>query len=172
MFWSTVLSYLFLAATAGASPVSRCECVTSPTTEADRKAAVRRDLEAANVVFVGTAGDLIDTGDSVGRRFRVEGVWKGSPGAEVVLSIMLKSGGNSCWYMPSVGRHLVFATKDSSGWFIARSCESTGPIESRAEASHFLKDLCSTTDLCNKKSMSLSAEQLPNPDNSREMTIE
>jgi hypothetical protein len=166
-----VLVYSFLAAIAGGSPITRCECVVFPTTEADRKAAVRQDLEAADVVFVGTAEEVVDTGDTVGRRFRVEQVWKGSPGPEVVLPIIIKSGGNSCWYMPNSGRHLVFATKDSSGWFIARSCGSTGPIEKRAEASGFLKELCSSTELCRNKSVSFGADQLPNLACSRQRRV-
>ena len=173
MLRSTLFAYALLAITAGDAPIRRCDCVVFPTSEADRKASVRRDLEAADVVFVGTVdGGLVDTGNSLGRRLKVNQVWKGSPGPEAVLSLILRNAGSFCWYMPDSGQHLVFASKDSSGWFTAYSCGSTGPIADRAEASGFLKELCQSTTLCGKKGPSLVAEQLPNAACSRRRLVQ
>lgn len=62
MSLSSVVILTFLALSSG-SP-SRCECVTFPTTEADRLATVRRELQESDTVFVGTMADVVDTGNS------------------------------------------------------------------------------------------------------------
>jgi hypothetical protein len=157
--FSSVVILIFLAFSSGGS--SRCECVTFPTTEADRLASVRRELQQADAVFVGTIADLVDTGNSVGRRVNVNHVWKGTPDKEAVLAIMLRGSGNSCWYSPQSGQHLIFAQRDSSGWMTAYSCGSTGPIGDRAEVSRFLKDLCQNTELCGKKEPQIRTDKLP-----------
>jgi hypothetical protein len=149
--WKAVFAFSILAVATVTVPRPICDCVVFPSTEAERLAKTRRDLQAADAVFVGTMGDLVDSGNSLGRRVEVNQVWKGAPGKDVVLAMVLRNTGSFCWYMPESGQHLIFASRDSSGWWIAQSCASTGPISERAEASRFLKQLCQDSELCSQK---------------------
>ena len=118
---------------AAARPALGCMCAPSPgaLTPEEARAALVKDFNEAFAVFTGEVVEI----DIFIVKFRVDKLWKGSLGDEVVMptGAIKGEGGmysvSSCDYTFKRGEsYLVFAYGDSAEKMQARACTRTKPL--------------------------------------------
>lgn len=128
----TAFAVLALCLAAAGSALG-CVCVLSPKalTPEEARAALVRDFNEAFAVFTGE----VVGGDTFKVKFKVDKVWKGNLGDEVVMptgAIKLDDGMysiSSCDYTFERGvSYLIFAYGDSAEKMQARACTRTKPL--------------------------------------------
>jgi hypothetical protein len=110
--WLGLLLFVGALVAVGARPAHACSCVVTT---------VLHDFRAADAVFTGTTGPLVD-GLAVTRRVDVHDVYKGSPADVITLNSGQEGpngAGNSCNIDLPEGQELVFfAAGAGSSWGI------------------------------------------------------
>lgn len=118
---------------AAAGSALGCVCVLSPRalTPEEARAALVKDFNEAFAVFTGE----VVGGDTFKVKFKVDKLWKGSLGDEIVMPTGAKKyedgtySVNSCDYSFKIGeRYLVFAYGESAEKMQAHECTRTKPL--------------------------------------------
>lgn len=118
---------------AAADPALACMCVVprEPPTPEEARAALVRDFNEAFAIFTGE----VVGGHTFEVKFKVDKVWKGNLGDEVVMPTGAIKGEDgmysvsSCDYPFQRGeKYLVFAYGDSAEKMQARACTRTKPL--------------------------------------------
>ena len=118
-----------------------CVCVSMPETPEQARAALVRDFNGAFAVFTGEVAEL----DTFKVKFKVDKIWKGSFGDEIVMRTGAVDNGDgtlttsSCDYGFKRGeKYLVFAYGDTAAEMLTYACTRT---RGSSHAAQEIKDL-------------------------------
>jgi hypothetical protein len=137
----TVAVAALVVCLSAARAADACSCVMFPDqSEAEIRSEVLRRLKAVDAVFTAE----VVARDMLGATLRVEKVWKGTIGDQVMMRHATRTGQDeitysSCDFVFTAGqRYVVFAVAEPGGVMVAHHCGSTARLDSAGKTLQIL----------------------------------